>query len=112
MGSYWNASEGNVTDEYDFVLNRDGGGRGTVHVQGDELVHCGMFIRNYTVDIHLENSGIGCAWYELNSTTGSLLSDMQAPNENSCVFCKRFLPHSHVAWNVNNTDASHRRNPM
>ena len=83
VGSYWNASDGNA-DEYDFVLNRDGGGRGTVHVQGNELIHCGMFIRNYTVDIHLQNTGIGCAWYELDPTTStrtSLSNDISLNNE-------------------------------
>ena len=67
-----------------------------------------MFIRNYTVDMHLQNTGIGCAWYELDPTTGSLLSNMQAPNRTAVYFVKDFLPHSHAAWNNQSTHAAHR----
>jgi len=93
VGSYWQTN-----DDYDFVLNRDGGSRGTVKVHNNKLIHCGLYMRNY-VQYH---SGLGCAVYQLNSSTGSLQSNMQAPINTFGVPAKDFMSHSHLStWSFN-----------
>ena len=75
-------------------------------VQDNKLIHCGLYVRNlqHVPDTQVNTSGIGCAWYELDPETGSLLENMQAPVDYVVHFAKDFVPHSHAVWSEINTN--------